>query len=91
MAEERLQRLEDSIIHLVDSLQKDRTEKERKTRKMPTFKFKGNEQQYEFNQNLMDSLNDLRDLVEAGSVRRSSKVIEEMAEMLEKRQKLFKS
>ena len=90
MAEERLQRLEDSIIHLVDSLQKDRTEKERKTRKMPNFKFKGNEQQYEFNQNLMDSLNDLRDLVEAGSVRRSSKVIEEMAGMLEKRQKLLR-
>ena len=43
MAEERLQRLEDSIIGLVDSLKKDHTEKERKKHKKPVFKFKGNE------------------------------------------------
>ena len=90
MAEERLQRLEDSIIHLVDSLRKDQTEKERKTRKMPTFKFKGNEHQYEFNQGLMDSLDDLRDLVEVGSVNRSKKLIDDMVVQLEKRQKLLK-
>ena len=72
-------------------MRKDRTVQERKTSKMLTFKFKGNDKQYEFNQSLMDCLNDIRDLIVAGSVRRSNRVLDEMAAMLEKLQKLLGS
>ena len=69
MAEARLQRLEDVIHDLVDCSRKGQGDKE-KREKMPTFNFKGNKQQYELNRDTLDALEDLRDLIEMGSVNR---------------------
>ena len=45
----RLQRLEDTIHNLADVIRKDHGDREKRSRKMPNFEFKGNEQQFEFN------------------------------------------
>ena len=45
MAEARLQRLEDAIHDLADCSQKEQGDREKRKKKMPTFKFKGKEQQ----------------------------------------------
>ena len=90
MAEARLQRLEETIHDLADVIRKERGDRERKNRKAPTFKFKGNEQQYEFNQDLLDSLDDLQELVNVGSVNRSTEIIEKLVASLQKRQKLLR-
>ena len=71
MAEARLQRLEDAIHDLADGSQKEQGDREKRKKKMLTFKFKRKEQQYELNRDTLDSLEDLRDLIEVGSVNRS--------------------
>ena len=90
MAEARLQQLEDTIHDLADVIRKERGDREKRNRKAPTFKFKGNEQQFEFNQGLLDLLDDLQDLVNVGSVNRSSEVIDKLIASLTKRQKLLR-
>ena len=90
MADLRLQRLEDTIHDLADCLRKEQGDRDKKKRKTPTFKWKGNEEQFEFNQDLLDSIDDLRDLIEVGSVNRSSTVLEELKAKLDKRQKMLK-
>ena len=90
MAELRLQRLEDTIHDLADCIRREHVDRDKKKKKLPTFKFKGNEQQFEFNQDLLDSIDELRDLIEVGSVNRSSAVLEEMTTKLDRRQKMLK-
>ena len=70
MDEARLQRLEDVIHDLADCSRKGQGDRE-KRENMPTFKFKGNKQQYELNRDTLDALEDLSDLIEMGSVNRS--------------------
>ena len=70
MAEARLQRLEDVIHDLADCSRKGQDDRE-KRENMPTFKFKGNKQQYELNRDTLDALEDLSDLIEMVSVNRS--------------------
>ena len=70
MVEARLQRLEDVIHDLADCSRKGQGDREKKENR-PTFKFKGNKQQYELNRDTLDALEDLSDLIEMGSVNRS--------------------
>ena len=90
MADARLQRLEDTIHDLADVIRKDRSGRAKQGKKLPTFKFKGNQQQYEFNDEILDSLDDLKELVAVGSVNRSTEVIENLEGTILKRQKLLK-
>ena len=54
------------------------------------FKFKGNKIQYEFNQKIVLDLEDVLELVQEGSVGRSSKKIKAIATEIKKRNKLIR-
>ena len=54
------------------------------------FKFKGNQIQFQFNRKLSDDIEDVIDLIQEGSVSRSSKLLKTMKADLVKRNKLIR-
>ena len=55
-----------------------------------SFKFKGNKYQYDFNNELLENIEDLLELIEVGSITRSTELVNEMKCNLTKRNKLIK-
>ena len=55
-----------------------------------SFKYKGNKYQYEFNNELLENIEDLLVLIAVGSITRSTELVNEMKDNLTKRNKLIK-
>ena len=56
----------------------------------PTFKYKSNKLQYEFLHDLLDDIENAKDLVEAGSKKRLNKVLDDIVSSINKRQKIIR-
>ena len=79
--------------HLLDFIKEQFSQMKRhnnKRKRSRTFNWKGNEIQVDFNESIVEKLLELKDLVQAGSQKRSTKIIDEIIADLDYRNKLCK-